>query len=156
MVDEPEVLEIPCGSVFPKKPTPGALGVLAPANRFEELEELQREAASRDWEVRGIVSDHIPLSGLGALTRPPQHRLFLNESPLTIWLHRGGDRAVFFDLIGDNPQKKLEYVAVKVRTRLPSEALFARTGTPEPAARCSWSRSGDATSIPETRPDVSP
>jgi hypothetical protein len=124
MPEEPNVLDTPRGSIFPKKPSPGALGVVAPQDRFQELEELQRENVAREWEVRGVVSDHIPLSGLGAFTRIPQHRLFLDESPLTIWLHRGGDRAVFFDLVGNNPEKKLDYIAVRVRTRLPSEALL--------------------------------
>lgn len=113
--------------VFPRKATPGALGVVVPQDRLQELEEHEKERVLRDWEVRGIVSDHIPLSGLGAINTKPQHRIFVGHSPLAMWLHRGGDRAVYFDLVADNPEKKLDYIAVKVRTRLPSNAfLLAR------------------------------
>jgi hypothetical protein len=114
-------------SVYPANPSPGSLQVLVPEDRREELDTLQREAAVRVWEVRGVPSDHIPLSGLGGLTEHPQHRLFLNESPLTIYLHRGGKRAVYFDLVGDDAKRRLEYIAVKVKTSLPSNAfLLAR------------------------------
>jgi hypothetical protein len=117
-------LEVPCAVVYPRKASPGALAVLVPQNRIDEMRELEEERTSRVWEVRGVVSDHIALSGLGALTAEPKHRFFLNESPLTIHLHRGGDRAVIFDLVGNNPDKKLEYIAVKVRTKLPSNAFL--------------------------------
>jgi len=128
MTEEGEAIEAPrIVSVYPAKPTPGGLGAVVPEERLKEMDELQQERTLRVWEVRGIVSDHIPLSGLGALGTAPQHRFFLNESPLTIYLHRGGDRAVYFDLVGDNPEKKLEYIAVRVSTKLPSNAfLLAR------------------------------
>lgn len=127
MSEDREALEVPCAAVFPKQSTPGSLGVVVPENRLKEIEELQQEAVLRVWEVRGVVSDHIALAGLGALTAKPHHRFFLNESPLTIYLHRGGNRAVYFDLVGDNPEKKLDYIAVKVKTTLPSNAfLLAR------------------------------
>jgi len=124
---EDERLGAPVAAVFPRNPTPGALGVMVPENRIAELNELEQERQSRVWEVRGIVSDHIPLSGLGALVRQPRHRLFLAENPLTIYLHRGGRNAVYFDLVGDSADGKLEYIAVQVKTALPSNAfLLAR------------------------------
>jgi hypothetical protein len=132
MADDEATFEVPYVAVYPEQPTPGGLGVLVPQDRLDEMQDLQREAARRVWEVRGVVSDHIPLSGLGALTATPEHRLFLKESPVAIWLHRGGDRAVYFDLVGDNPEKRLDYIAVKVETKLPSTAfLLAR----EPLSR---------------------
>jgi len=132
MGDDEATFEVPYVAVYPEQPTPGGLGILVPQNRLDEMQELQREAARRVWEVRAVVSDHIPLSGLGALTTKPKHRLFLKESPVAIWLHRGGDRAVYFDLVGDNPEKRLDYIAVKVETTLPSNAfLWAR----EPLSR---------------------
>lgn len=122
-----ERLEIPVAAVFPEKPTAGSLGVVVPENRLEELRELQGEQTFRVWEVRGVISDHVPLSGLGALTRVPRHRLFLNESPLTIYLHRGGRRAVYFDLVAGDDELKVAYIAVRVRTASPSNAfLLAR------------------------------
>jgi hypothetical protein len=124
MTDSAGRLENPRVVVFPRKPTPGALGVVVPQDRVDELRQLEEERQLREWEVRGVVSDHIPLSGLGALTAQPQHRVFLSHSPLALWLHRGGDRAVYFDLVASNEERQLDHIAVKVRTRLPSNALL--------------------------------
>jgi hypothetical protein len=116
MPESDERLAVPLATVYQRNPTPGALGVLTPGDRLKELEQHQEERVLRDWEVRGVVSDHIPLAGLGAITAAPQHRLFLSRSPLSLWLHRGGNRAVHFDLVSETPEQKLDYIAVKVRT----------------------------------------
>ena len=112
--------------MYPEKSTPGSFGVLVRQNRLSEIGALQKEAVTRVWEVRGVVSDHTPLSGLGVLTAEPHHRFFLNETPLVIYLHRGGERVVFFELVGNNAEKKLDYIALKVKTKLPSNAFLQR------------------------------
>jgi hypothetical protein len=47
----------------------------------------------------------------------------LNEDPLSIYLHSGGHRAVYYDLVGDE-RHKLSYIEVLVETRLPSNAIM--------------------------------
>lgn len=114
--------------VFPLEPTPGALGVVVPENRTGELRALENERQLRVWRVRGIVSDHIPLAGSIAdgLARPPQHMMFLNENPLSVYLHHGGDNAIYYDFVGDE-SGYLQYIEVRVETELPSNAfLYAR------------------------------
>lgn len=89
--------------VFPADPTPGALAIVFPESRLEECRNCERERHVRVWRIRGIVSDSVPLSGSVAdgLRRAPQHMLFLNENPLSIYLHHGGDNAVYYDFVGD-------------------------------------------------------
>jgi hypothetical protein len=114
--------------VFPPAATPGSLAVAVPESRLEELRRLEQERVSRTWRVRGIVSDHVPLVGgiPEVLARPPRHRLFLNQSPLSIYLHHGGNNAVYYDFVGDGTGF-LQYVEVRVDAELPSSAfLYAR------------------------------
>ena len=114
--------------VFPVDPTPGSLAVVVPEQRIEELRDLEQKRQPLVWHVRGIVSDHIPLAGTIAegLARRPQHRVFLNENPLSIYLHHGGDKAVYYDFVSDD-DGYLQYIEVRVEADLPSNAfLFAR------------------------------
>lgn len=114
--------------VFPQNPMPGALGVVASEGKLEELGQLERERQVRFWRVRGVVSDHVPLTGSVAdgLAREPHHMLFLNENPLTIYLHHGADRAIYYDFVGDETDH-LQYIELRVETELPSNAfLLAR------------------------------
>lgn len=114
--------------ISPRDPSPGTLGVVVSESRIEELRVLEQERRLRVWRVRGIISDHIPLSGSIAdgLARRPQHMVFLNENPLSIYLHHGGDNAVYYDFVGDEGGH-LQYIEVHVETELPSNAfLYAR------------------------------
>jgi len=79
---------------FPPSPTPGMLGVLVRASRVDEFRRLEHENRRRIWHVRGVVSDHIPLCGDArlALAYAPEHNLFVNNPPLSIYLHAGGDQ----------------------------------------------------------------
>lgn len=112
--------------VFPPEPTAGALGVVVPENRIEELQGLEQDRRVRIWKVRAIVSDHVPLTGSIAegLARPPQHMFFLNENPLSIYLHHGGDNAVYYDFVGDETGY-LQHIEVQVETDLPSSAFLS-------------------------------
>lgn len=113
--------------VFPREPTPGALGVFAKNEKLDEVRELEAARVERVWEVRAVLSDHIPLSGGAdsAMARGAYHLFHLNESPLWIYLHSGGRNAVYYELVSDpgDPERKLKYVAVRVESRLPSSAL---------------------------------
>ena len=114
--------------VFPPVPIPGALVVAVLENRLEELRRLEQERIRRAWRVRGVISDHVPLIGSIAdiLIRPPHHMFSLNENPLSIYLHHGGNNAVYYDFVGDETDH-LQYIEVRVETDLPSNAfLYAR------------------------------
>src|SRR5260221_10813491 len=89
--------------VFPREPSPGALGTFAKQSRTDETHQLEAARQLRLWEVRAFVSDTVPLAGDAAevLSRPCHHLFFLNESPLFIYLHEGGHRAVYYELVGD-------------------------------------------------------
>jgi len=51
------------------------------------------------------------------------NRVLLNENPLTIYLHAGGRSAIYFDLLA-NSQRELQFVEVRVESKLPSNALL--------------------------------
>jgi hypothetical protein len=76
----------------PYAPKPGMLAAMAQPEKLEEIKELETSGRKTVWKVRGIISDSVPLSGeiLEALKRPAHNLLFLNEDPLTIYLHAGG------------------------------------------------------------------
>ena len=116
-------LSVPYICVYPEQATEGSLGTLAAETRLAHLMELQSQQLLRDWTVRGVPSDHIPLTGSGALGAVPQHRFYLNENPLRIYLHFGGRKAVYFELVADS-DSLLQYISVVVQTRLPSNALL--------------------------------
>jgi hypothetical protein len=89
------------------------LGVLVRASRVDEFRRLEHENRRRVWHVRGVVSDHIPLCGDPrlALAQAPEHNLFVNNPPLSIYLHAGGINAVYYDLVADE-RGRLTYIEV--------------------------------------------
>jgi hypothetical protein len=114
--------------VDPGEPMPGVLGVAVPEERLPELQSLEQAKKRQLWRVRGIVSDHIPLAGdiRGVINSERTHNFFVNSASLTIYLHRGGRDAIFFDLVAQR-SGRLDYIEVRVETDLPSNAfLFAR------------------------------
>ncbi len=108
----------------PRDPAPGVLAVLARASRMDEIGQLERSGITRIWRVRGIVSDGAALSRdpEDAINRPLHNLLHLNENPLSIYLHLGGHKAVYYDLIAEKG-RQLSYIEVQVETRLPSNAI---------------------------------
>ena len=109
----------------PKDPSIGALGHFCKQSRLDEIRKIEAERTSRVWEVRAFVSDTVPLVGdaAEALARPLHHKFFLNESPLLIYLHRGGRNAVYYELVGCE-DRSLNYIAIRVESRLPFNALL--------------------------------
>jgi hypothetical protein len=118
-------------SIFPSKPTPGALTVFVRPDKVEEIKQLEKEPTLRMWEVRAFVSDHSLLAGtaIAALKERGNHSLFVNpeENPLWIYLHAGGRNAVYYGLF-NGPDGRLDYIAVKVHSKLPSNALLLARG----------------------------
>lgn len=115
--------------VDPPDPYPGTLSVLARQSRMPELSQLQGQREKRVWNVRGIISDYIPLIGDAelALARSSYHNFHLERSPLPIFLHSGGDRAIFYDLVSDE-SGRLRHIEVKAEADLPSDALVLACG----------------------------
>lgn len=110
---------------FPPQPTPGTLTVVVPAERVPEMERLEKERQMRLWTVRAVISDHVPLAGSlnDVLNRPSYHRLFLNENPLSIYLHRGGRNATYYDFVAEQGERASS-LHVRVETDLPSNAFY--------------------------------
>src|SRR5579859_3046714 len=117
--------------LYPEIPTPGALAAVAWPEKTQEIKELEQERELRMWEVRAYLSDHVPLAGFLAdtLQKPGVHFMHVNpkENPLWIYLHAGGRRAVYYGLFND-AAGKLDYIAVKVQTKLPSNAIMLARG----------------------------
>ena len=111
--------------IHPLEPSPGALGVFCTQAKAQEVRQLEQQREMRTWEVRGVISDHVPLAGdaAAALGRSSFHLFELNENPLCIYLHAGGRQAVYYELVA-GPDHRLSYIAVRVECRLPSQALL--------------------------------
>jgi hypothetical protein len=109
---------------FPKQYWPGTSGVVIPEEHKEEVVSLEKSGEVRLWTVRAVISDHVPLAGnLEVLQRPLQHSLRLNVNPLTIYLHRGGRNAVYYDLWADS-QSRLSHIELRVKTTSPDRAFM--------------------------------
>jgi len=111
--------------LHPFEPAPGILAALARQSRLPEIKEYEQSKTPRVWRVRGVVSDSVPLSGSPqeVSERVPHNLLYLNEDPLSIYLHSGGRQAIYYDLVGDE-HHKLQYIEVRVESKLPSNALM--------------------------------
>jgi hypothetical protein len=111
--------------LFPRDPSIGALGSFTKQSRMTEIRPFEAARENRIWEVRAFVSDTIPLTGdaAEALARPFTHKFFLNDSPLRIYLHKGGWNAIYYELVGDE-RNWLRHIAIRVQSRLPSNALL--------------------------------
>lgn len=109
----------------PRDPFPGVLAVLCRKSRMDEIGQYELSGVTRQWKVRGIVSDAVPLSGSveEIVAMEPNNLLFINGDPLSIYLHSGGHRAIYYDLVGVGEQRKLSYIEVIVETRFPSNAI---------------------------------
>lgn len=98
--------------VDPKEAVPCCLGVVVPEQRVDDLGRVEQEQRERTFLVRAILSDHVPLAGSMAdiLERPFYHRVEVNDHKLSIYLHHGGWRAVYFDLVGAGTDGRLAEV----------------------------------------------
>ena len=110
--------------IAPSEVSSGALGAFAKYRKLDEIKELETNRQLHKWEVRAVISDHVPLAGdaIAALSRPSFHLLQVNENPLWIYLHSGGRSAIYYGLFGD-ANGTLQYISVKVESKLPSNAI---------------------------------
>jgi hypothetical protein len=112
-VESPEESSEYLGIVYQEKRIPGALAIVVPESRLDELKALEADRRRRVWTLRAVVADSVPLAGnLYEMIRlVPRCGLLLNEQTLTIYLHYGGDRAVYYDLVA-RETGELEYIQV--------------------------------------------
>ncbi|MDP1655372.1 hypothetical protein [Rhodoferax sp.] len=111
---------------WPRHAVPGALVVVGTIQQAERLLTLERNAKQSLYSVRAILSDHIPLKGSLTELIEVHHSspIALNEPSLTMYLHRGGDAAVFFDFCSDGDEH-LSYIRVEVEADAPLAAFQA-------------------------------
>ena len=108
----------------PRRPIPGCLVTIGQRSRLEPIKKLEQNPQPRRYIVRAIISDQIPLTGGidQVMNLPPVRLLRLNENPLTVYLHHGADKAVFYDLSADS-NGFLSYIDVEVEANLPSDTF---------------------------------
>ena len=122
---DPDELEL----VYPARPAPGALVAIAYRSARRQILELQASGVNRVWTVRAVIGSAIPLSGTPAwaIEMSGDSNFVLNENPLSIYLHSGGHRAVYYDLRAPEG-KMLTNIDVQVASELPSNALVLARG----------------------------
>lgn len=119
--------------VWPQSAIPGSLAVVCSPGRLDRLIQYDSARSRVLYTVRAIISDHIPLAGniADVISSLPRHQIALNETPLTIYLHHGGESAIFFDLCASNVNA-LSHISVEVEADAPLAAFqFARTAVNE-------------------------
>ncbi len=111
--------------VYPGGVAPGLLVALAKKGSRTEITELQASGMSRLWTVRAVIGSAVPLSGTPAWATQigGDSNFVLNENPLSIYLHSGGHKAVYYDLKG-NDSKSLTHIEVQVQSSLLTNALL--------------------------------
>lgn len=122
MTQDPEKFKI----FWPRHAVPGALVVVGTVRQAERLLTLERNAKRSLYSVRAVLSDHIPLNGSLTELIEVHHSspIALNETPLTMYLHKGGDAAVFFDFCADGDEN-FSYLRVEVEADAPLAAFQA-------------------------------
>lgn len=102
---------------WPSSPIPGCLAVVGLPDDLLTINSLQQSKDKKNFVIRAVVSDHIPLAGgiRDSIERESKHLIDVDVNPLTIFLHHGHRSAVYFDLVPDEA-KRLQYVAVEVES----------------------------------------
>lgn len=88
------------GVVFPAAGMPGALAVVCMVRNAARFRALQAISAPALYRVEAVVGSHVPLTGrLEDLVRSaPTNSLSVANPPLPIYVHHGGQDAVYLDL----------------------------------------------------------
>jgi hypothetical protein len=109
----------------PKTPALGTMAAFARQSRIEEIAGYERSQTRRIWRIRGVVSDHVPLTGdpSGVVKRPSFSQVFVENGPLSLYLHSGGRNAVYFDLVGGY-NDRLDHIELRVECKFPSMAFI--------------------------------
>jgi hypothetical protein len=109
---------------WPHHAVPGSLVVVGAVRQAEQLLALERQAKRSLYSVHAILSDHIPLTGsLSELVSATHFSpIAINDSPLAIYLHKGGVSAVFFDFVA-HADGQLTHIRVEVEAEAPLAAF---------------------------------
>lgn len=110
--------------VQPTTPIPGCLAVVVKESKFSDIGDIERNRCNRRFLARGYISDHIPMHGnLTEILEAPSFRgIQLTDNPTLIYLHHGGQNAIYYDLCSDE-QDFVQYIEVEVETDLPSNVF---------------------------------
>jgi hypothetical protein len=115
--------------VYPSVPAPGSLVAVARKSSRNEILELQASGVNRVWTVRAVIGTAIQLSGnlSSTINSRGESNFQLNENPLSMYLHSGGHKAVYYDLRSVE-SGVLAHIDVQVESELPSNALVVARG----------------------------
>lgn len=110
--------------VQPTTPIPGCLAVVVKESKYQDIGNIEKDRRQRRYLARGFVSDHIPMHGnINELLETSSfHGIQLTDNPTLIYLHHGGENAVYYDLRSDK-DGFIEYIEVEVETDLPSNVF---------------------------------
>jgi hypothetical protein len=117
---------MPIYIVDPRQPLEGCLTLVCNGDEaVNALKNIEQDLKPRRFRVRATIADVVPLIGdLEALLGPrPFPNILLNEDPLQIFLHHGGNNATYYRFVGDDSHLLL-YLEVVVESRFPSNALL--------------------------------
>jgi hypothetical protein len=114
---------------LPHPAFPGEQTMIYRNSRTRELVALSMAKTRRVLRVRAVLTDQdhpLNCSLEELLAFRPANQIRLTDGPFSVWKHYGGQRAVFFDLCGDE-QGSLASIEVEVSAVKPELALaYAR------------------------------
>ncbi|MCF6250940.1 MAG: hypothetical protein L3J75_06690 [Methylococcaceae bacterium] len=119
--------------VNPRTPIAGCLAVVVKKSKYQTLADIEQSSIRHRFIARAYLSDHVPLHGSinEIMSRAQFHCIKLNETPLSIFLHHGGENAVYYDFCSGE-DGFLEFIEVEIDAELPSSAFSpARTAVNE-------------------------
>lgn len=119
--------------VDPKMPIAGCLAVVVKKSKYKLLGDIEQKREKCRFIARAYLSDHIPLHGniSEIMSRTQFHCITINENPLSIYLHHGGENAIYYDLCSGE-DGYLQYIEVEIEAELPSSVFIpARTAINE-------------------------
>ena len=117
---------MPIYIVDPREPLEGCLTLVCNGDEaVNALKNIEHNLQPRRFRLRATVADVVPLVGdlEGLLGPRPFANIVLNEDPLQIFLHHGGNNATYYRFVGDGNHLLL-YIEVVVESRFPSNALL--------------------------------
>jgi len=110
--------------VQPKIPIAGGVVIVARKSRLASIANLESVNTKRRYIARAYITDQITLAGdIDDLMNTRVPRLVRIQEPrLSIYLHAGGNNAVFFDLCADS-SGYLNHIDVEVEGTFPADVL---------------------------------
>jgi len=108
----------------PAMVVPGCAVTVTAPSRERTVRVLEATPERKRYRARAFVTDQIPLTGSvsDVLAAKVPRLVRLDQSPHSIYLHAGGDHAIFYDLCAD-AEGYLSHIDVEVEASTPSNAL---------------------------------